>query len=85
QLVGIDVECSDIINVPIEQSKGVILEVNHKPSIRIHEFPMKGPSYKEYLYVNAESFFNSLAIASFSSLLAKNVLDFSIKDLSKYH
>lgn len=42
QLVGIDVECSDIINSPIEQSNGVILEVNHKPSIRIHEFPMKG-------------------------------------------
>ncbi|HAT9730439.1 TPA: UDP-N-acetylmuramyl peptide synthase [Legionella pneumophila] len=46
QLVGIDVECSDIINVPIEQSKGVILEVNHKPSIRIHEFPMKGTPQK---------------------------------------
>ncbi|WBV69101.1 hypothetical protein PGH46_02710 [Legionella pneumophila] len=46
---------------------------------------LEPPSYKEYLHVNAESFFNSLAIASFSSLLAKNVLDFSIKDLSKYH
>ncbi|HAT6977575.1 TPA: UDP-N-acetylmuramyl peptide synthase [Legionella pneumophila] len=46
QLVGIDVECSDIINIPIEQSNGVILEVNHKPSIRIHEFPMKGAPQK---------------------------------------
>ncbi|KGP62792.1 UDP-N-acetylmuramyl peptide synthase [Legionella norrlandica] len=41
-LAGIDVECPDIINIPIEQSNGVILEVNHKPSIRIHEFPMTG-------------------------------------------
>ncbi|HIG0327542.1 TPA: hypothetical protein ACX87D_001424 [Legionella pneumophila] len=46
---------------------------------------LEPPSYKEYLHVNAESFCNSLAIASFSSLLAKNVLDFSIKDVSKYH
>jgi len=42
---GIDVECSDI-NIPIESSGGVIIEVNHRPSIRIHEFPISGrPNY----------------------------------------
>ncbi|ARG96592.1 UDP-N-acetylmuramyl peptide synthase [Legionella micdadei] len=40
-LVGIDVECEDI-NVPIEESKGVIIEMNVNPSIRIHEIPMSG-------------------------------------------
>ncbi|MFI4918871.1 MAG: UDP-N-acetylmuramyl peptide synthase [Legionellales bacterium] len=40
-LVGIDVECPDI-NVPIESSNGVIIEVNHNPSIKIHEIPLKG-------------------------------------------
>jgi D-alanine-D-alanine ligase-like ATP-grasp enzyme len=40
-LVGIDVECVDI-NVPIKSSKGVIIEVNHKPNIRIHEIPLCG-------------------------------------------
>lgn len=46
---------------------------------------LDAPSYKEYLYVNAESFFTSLSIASFSSVLAKSALDFSIFDLSKQH
>lgn len=41
ELAGIDVECVDI-SLPIEKSKGVIIEVNHRPSIRIHETPMKG-------------------------------------------
>lgn len=40
-LAGIDVECADI-NEPIAKSNGVIIEVNHRPSIRIHEFPMSG-------------------------------------------
>ncbi|CEG55857.1 UDP-N-acetylmuramyl peptide synthase [Legionella fallonii] len=40
-LAGIDVECADI-NTPIEGSNGVIIEVNHRPSIRIHEFPISG-------------------------------------------
>lgn len=40
-LVGIDVECTDI-NIPISQSLGVILEVNHRPSMLIHEFPITG-------------------------------------------
>ena len=38
---GIDVECTDI-TIPIESSKGVIIEVNHRPSIRIHELPISG-------------------------------------------
>lgn len=40
-LVGIDVECTDI-NKPITESQGVIIEVNHRPSIRMHELPMSG-------------------------------------------
>ena len=40
-LTGIDVECADI-NVPIIQSNGVIIEVNHRPSVRIHEIPISG-------------------------------------------
>ncbi len=40
-LAGIDVECADI-NKPIAGSNGVIIEVNHRPSIRIHEFPISG-------------------------------------------
>ncbi len=40
-LTGIDVECADI-NSPMSRSNGVVLEVNHRPSIRIHEFPLIG-------------------------------------------
>lgn len=40
-LTGIDVECKDI-NLPIARSNGVIIEVNHRPSVRIHELPMSG-------------------------------------------
>ena len=40
-LVGFDVQCTDI-NVPIEQSAGVIIEANHAPSVRIHERAMEG-------------------------------------------
>lgn len=43
ELLGIDIECTDI-NIPFSQSQGVILEVNHRPSMLIHEFPMKGKS-----------------------------------------
>lgn len=40
-LTGIDIECTDI-NTPISQSQGVILEVNHRPSMLIHEKPISG-------------------------------------------
>nr|WP_051190565.1 UDP-N-acetylmuramyl peptide synthase [Legionella moravica] len=40
-LAGIDVECADL-NIPITQSNGVIIEVNHRPSVRIHELPLTG-------------------------------------------
>jgi len=40
-LAGIDVECADI-KKPITESNGVIIEVNQRPSIRIHEFPLHG-------------------------------------------
>lgn len=36
ELAGFDVLCRDIYE-PFESSKGVIIEVNHSPSIRIHE------------------------------------------------
>lgn len=40
-LTGIDLECTDI-TIPFSQSQGVILEVNHRPSISIHELPLSG-------------------------------------------
>lgn len=40
-LTGIDVECEDI-NLPLTGTNGVILEVNHRPDLRIHELPMNG-------------------------------------------
>lgn len=41
KLTGIDVECEDI-SIPLEDSKGVIIEVNNNPSIKIHEKPLEG-------------------------------------------
>ena len=41
-LVGFDVQCADI-NEPLELSRGVIIEANDGPSVRIHEYPMEGP------------------------------------------
>jgi D-alanine-D-alanine ligase-like ATP-grasp enzyme len=43
-IAGIDVECKDI-NHPIEPSNGVIIEVNQRPSIRIHELPISGSAH----------------------------------------
>jgi D-alanine-D-alanine ligase-like ATP-grasp enzyme len=40
-LTGINIECTDI-NTPLSQSQGVILDVNHRPSMLIHEVPMNG-------------------------------------------
>jgi D-alanine-D-alanine ligase-like ATP-grasp enzyme len=40
-LTGIDIECTDI-TIPISQSQGVILDVNHRPSMLIHEIPLSG-------------------------------------------
>lgn len=40
-IVGFDVLCEDI-TVPIEQSRGAIIEANHQPDITIHEHPMDG-------------------------------------------
>jgi D-alanine-D-alanine ligase-like ATP-grasp enzyme len=42
-LAGIDVECSDL-GIPIRAGAGVVIEVNHSPSVRIHEVPLKGKS-----------------------------------------
>ena len=38
---GIDVECVDL-NIPIVDSRGVVIEVNPGPSIKIHEQPQAG-------------------------------------------
>ena len=40
-LVGFDVQCENI-HLPIEQSRGVIIEANHNPDIIMHENPMSG-------------------------------------------
>ena len=41
KLTGIDLECEDI-NRPLTGTDGVILEVNHRPCVRIHELPISG-------------------------------------------
>tara|TARA_Y100001968_G_C19421778_1_gene752134 strand:- start:1157 stop:2203 length:1047 start_codon:yes stop_codon:yes gene_type:complete len=41
EYTGIDVQCQDI-NEPFKAGRDVIIEVNHRPSIRIHEHPIKG-------------------------------------------
>lgn len=41
KLTGIDIECTDI-NIPFSLSQGVILDVNHRPSMLIHEVPISG-------------------------------------------
>ena len=40
-MVGFDIQCEDIL-IPIEKSRGVIIEANHNPDITIHENPMTG-------------------------------------------
>lgn len=40
-IVGFDVACEDIL-IPIEKSRGVIIEANHNPDISIHENPLSG-------------------------------------------
>lgn len=41
KIVGFDVLCEDIM-MPIETSRGIIVEANHNPDITIHESPMSG-------------------------------------------
>lgn len=41
KLMSIDVECSDI-NTPLEHSNAVIIEVNDRPCMQIHELPTRG-------------------------------------------
>lgn len=40
-LAGIDVECADLSR-PLNRSNGVIIEVNCKPNVEIHEQPLAG-------------------------------------------
>lgn len=40
-IVGFDVICEDIL-IPIEKSRGLIIEANHNPDISIHENPLSG-------------------------------------------
>jgi len=65
-LVGIDVECTDI-NTPLSQSQGVILDVNHRPSMLIHEVPINGqPQYvtknimRSFIFRHPFSYLHSL-------------------------
>jgi len=41
-MVGFDVICEDIM-MPIQHSRGFIIEANYNPDICIHEHPMSGP------------------------------------------
>lgn len=65
-LTGIDVECEDI-NLPIQTTRGVIIEVNHRPSIRIHELPIHGSPHlvtrkimKSFIYKHPLSYLHAL-------------------------
>lgn len=40
-IVGFDFLCEDI-NIPVERSRGIIVEANYHPDITIHELPMYG-------------------------------------------
>jgi D-alanine-D-alanine ligase-like ATP-grasp enzyme len=40
-VVGLDIECVDI-NLPIETTRGVIIETNPTPSVRIHDKAIEG-------------------------------------------
>ncbi|MBA2649965.1 MAG: UDP-N-acetylmuramyl peptide synthase [Legionella sp.] len=40
-IVGFDVACENIL-IPIDKSRGFIIEANHDPDIVIHEHPMSG-------------------------------------------
>ncbi len=65
-LTGIDVECKSLME-PIQDSGGVIIEVNHNPSIRIHEEGLGGkvalvtmPIMRSFIYKHPISYFLSL-------------------------
>jgi D-alanine-D-alanine ligase-like ATP-grasp enzyme len=65
-LAGIDLECTDI-NTPISQSHGVVIEVNHRPSIRIHELPLTGKPHlvtkkivRSFIYKHPVAYIHSL-------------------------
>lgn len=40
-IVGFDIVCEDIL-VPMERTRGVIIEANYNPDVTIHEHPMLG-------------------------------------------
>lgn len=46
RLVGFDIQCVDINKVAIETSRGVFIEANDGPSVRIHEHPLEGKPFK---------------------------------------
>lgn len=65
--VGIDLQCVDIVNKPIEYPSGVIIETNCRPSVRIHELPMYGPPklvtrkvMRYFIYRHPFAYINSL-------------------------
>lgn len=77
-LVGFDVECTDI-NVPIEHSGGVVIEANHGPSVRIHEHAIEGiktPVCKKILriliYRHPVAYLGTLVQKFFSSLYIRS-------------
>lgn len=87
-LVGFDVLCEDI-NVPIESSRGFIIEANHNPDITIHENAMSGVRnvvsrkilrkliYKHpiaYLYLSVKRFWSMPLVRCTSILILLFVL-----------
>jgi D-alanine-D-alanine ligase-like ATP-grasp enzyme len=76
-LTGIDVECTDI-NIPISQSQGVILDVNHPPSMLIHEVPMSGKPQSVTKKI-MRSFIYRHPVAYFKLLLSNHSTGFYIR------
>lgn len=79
-LAGIDVECHDL-NMPLNQSGGVILEVNHRPSVRIHELPSSGKSsrvtkeiMKYFIYKHPLSYLKTLYLNQPTAFYMRTIL-----------
>lgn len=89
-LAGIDVECADI-KIPIAQSNGVIIEVNHRPSVRIHEIPLDGKSHlvtrkimRSFIFRHPFAYFYSLYSTTPSAFYIKSLIALIVFSLLYY-
>ena len=89
-LAGIDVECADI-NSPIAQSNGVIIEVNERPSVRIHELPISGTPHlvtreimRSFIFRHPFSYLWSLYLDKSTSIYIRIVLLTGLASLAYY-